>query len=63
MLVVKSKIAEIVKGNGKRMSKSAWEALDARVRIIIEGAVRNSGKFTTIKDTEILMAGRSDDKR
>ena len=58
MLVVKSKVAEIVKSNGKRMSKSAWDALDARVRIIIEGAIRNSGHFTTIKDTEILMAGR-----
>ena len=58
MLVVKSKIAEIVKGNGKRMSKSAWDALDARVRNIIDGAIRNTGRFTTIKDTEILTADR-----
>jgi len=58
MLVVKSKIAAIVKENGKRMSQQAWEALDARILNIVQGAIRNVGSFKTIKDTEILMAGR-----
>lgn len=58
MLVVKSKVAEIAKAAGKRMSQQAWEALDTRVRNIMEGAIRNVGSFKTIKDTEILMAGR-----
>lgn len=54
MLIVKSKIMEIVKDSGKRMSKDAWEALDARVRNIVEGAIRSTGSFKTIKSTEIL---------
>jgi hypothetical protein len=58
MLVVKSKVAAIVKENGKRMSKEAWAALDSRVLNIINGAIRNVGTFKTIKDTEVLMAGR-----
>ena len=58
MLIVKSKVAKIVSENGKRMSKQAWEALDARVLNIVHGAIRNVGSFKTIKDTEILMAGR-----
>jgi hypothetical protein len=62
MLVVKSKIAEIVKNNGKRMSKEAWTALDARVRVIIEGAIKSTGSFKTIKDTEVLMSGRNGEK-
>ena len=58
MLVVKSKIAAIVKENNKRMSKEAWAALDTRVRNIVEGAIRATAGFKTIKDTEILIADR-----
>jgi hypothetical protein len=58
MLIIKSKVKEIVKMSGKRMSKGAWDALDARVRVIVEGAIKNTGRFTTIKDTEVFNSGR-----
>lgn len=59
MLVVKSKVAQIVKDNNKRMSKEAWTALDTRVRNIVEAAIRSTGGFKTIKETEILIADRA----
>ena len=59
MLVVKSKVASIVKSNGKRMSREAWSALDARVMAIIHGASKMCNGHKTITDMEILMANRS----
>lgn len=59
MYVVKSKVAELVKTSGKRMSKEAWAALDTRVVNIVQGAIRSLGSFKTIKDMEILTADRS----
>jgi hypothetical protein len=58
MLAVKSKVNALVKSSGKRMSKDAWQALDARIRVIVEGAIKATGSFKTIKETEILMSGR-----
>lgn len=58
MLVVKSRIQEIVKANNKRMSKKAWEALDSRITALLMGAIRNCGHHSTITDTEIYMSGR-----
>ena len=58
MLVVKSKIQQIVKENKKRMSKDAWVALDLRVSAILTGAIKACGGHSTITDTEVLMSGR-----
>ena len=58
MLVVKSKVKELIKESGKRMSKEAWSALDTRVRNIVVGAIRSTGGFKTITETEILTADR-----
>lgn len=58
MLVVKSKVQQIVKASGKRMSKEAWNALDTRVKNIMAGAIRQAGSFKTIKDIEILTSDR-----
>lgn len=58
-LVVKNKVKEIVHAQGKRMSKEAWVALDARIMGIINGAIKQCGTFKTIKDTEILTSART----
>lgn len=58
MVLVKSKIKKLVQEHKKRMSKEAWEALDSRVVAIVTGAIKLTGSFKTIKDTEIYMSGR-----
>ena len=57
MLVIKSKVSAIVHANGKRMSKSAWEALDSRINAMIQGACKLCGGHSTVRDTEIFMSG------
>lgn len=57
-LVVRSKVAQLAKDNGKRMSKDAWIALDNRIVAIITTAAKSCGSFKTITDTEILLAQR-----
>jgi len=60
-LVVRSKIKELVRDHKKRMSKEAWEALDARVSALIRTAAKLCGSHKTIRDTEIYMAqGKND---
>jgi hypothetical protein len=56
MLVNKSKVREIIKTSGKRISKDAWAALDNRVIAIIQTAIKLTGGHKTITDTEVLMA-------
>jgi len=55
MLVVKSKIAELVKSKGKRMSKDAWIALDNKIIQIINTACRRCNANKTITEIEILL--------
>jgi hypothetical protein len=60
MFLNKKAVKQLVKEQGKRISKQGVEALDAKVRMFIMSAVRLTGSFKTITDTEIYQAnGRS----
>jgi hypothetical protein len=56
MLIIRSKVAKLVKIHGKRMSKDAWQALDARVEGIVNRACNMCGSHKTVRETEILLA-------
>ena len=58
MLIVKSEVKKLVNEANKRIGKEGLEALNTRVRNIIEGAIRSAGGFKTIKETEIFTADR-----
>jgi hypothetical protein len=57
MLINKSKVADIIHASGKRMSKGAWQALDAKILVLINTAIKRSASFKTITETEIMMGG------
>lgn len=63
MYYVKSKVQEIVKASGKRMSKGAWEALDSKILKVVSIAIKLTGHHKTITDTEILLARGGDNGR
>ena len=54
----KSNVKLLVKEHNKRIGKDGLEALNTRVRNIVEDAVRLTGGFKTIKETEIFTANR-----
>jgi hypothetical protein len=51
-----SQVKKFVKENNKQISKEALESLNARVVSILDSAIRSSGKFTRITNTEINIA-------
>lgn len=48
-----SQVKKFVKENKKQISKPALEALNVKVVNILDSAIRTSGRFTRITDTEI----------
>lgn len=51
-----SQVKKIVKEQNKQISKQALESLNNRVLNILESAIRTTGRFTRITETEINVA-------
>jgi hypothetical protein len=61
VLIVKSKVRQIVNDANKRISSKAMEALENKVLNIVRSAIRLTGSHKTITATEILMSqGKAD---
>lgn len=55
-LINVAQIKKIVKENDKQISKQALESLNARVLAIVDSAIRTTGRFKRITETEINVA-------
>jgi hypothetical protein len=53
MFINATKIRQYIKSNNKQISKEALEAINEKVRQTLDGAIRNTGRFTRIGSVEI----------
>jgi ribosomal protein S18 len=53
MFLNQKSVRQFVKENQKQISKEAIEALDYKVRAILVSAIKNTGKFKRIGETEV----------
>ena len=51
-----SQVKKFVRENNKQISKEALESLNARIVSILDSAIRTTGRFTRITNTEINVA-------
>ena len=55
-LINVNQVKQVCHESNKQISKEALEALNIRVINILESAIRTSGRFTRITDTEVTLA-------
>jgi hypothetical protein len=55
-LINVSQVKKFAKENNKQISKEALESLNARIISILDSAIRTTGRFTRITNTEINIA-------
>lgn len=55
-LINTSQVKKFVKENNKQISKQALETLNSRVVSILDSAIRTTGRFSRITETEINLA-------
>jgi hypothetical protein len=53
MLLNVKAVKDFIKSHDKQISKNAIEALNTKVEQILLGAIKNTGHFTRVTDTEV----------